>query len=47
MYRFKILFGGSLKSRSVQGQQAEAYVKSRALNIMTNLGMPRSVKMAA
>jgi hypothetical protein len=47
MYRFKTLFGGNLKSRTFQGQQSEAYVKSKALNIMTSLGMPQSVKIAA
>ena len=47
MYRFKIFFGGSLKSRTIQGQQSEAYVKSRALNIMTSFGMPQSERIAA
>jgi hypothetical protein len=47
MYRFKTLFGSGLKSRSMQGQQSEAYVKSRALNIMTDLGMPQSMRLAA
>ena len=47
MYRFKTLFGSDLKSRVFQGQQVEAYVKSKALNIMTNLGMPQSEKIAA
>ena len=47
MYRFKILFGGNLKSRTFQGQQSEGYVKSKALNIMTNLGMPQSERIAA
>ena len=46
MYRFKKLFGGDLKSRSLQGQQAEAYVKSQALNIMTSLGMSQSERIA-
>lgn len=45
MYRFKIFFGGSLKSRTLESQQAEAYSKSRALNIMTNLGMPKSARV--
>lgn len=40
MYRFKTVFGADLKSRTFEGQQAEAYIKSRALNIMTSLGMP-------
>ena len=46
MYRFKTLFGRDLKSRSLQGQQSEAYAKSSALNIMTRLGMPQSVRIA-
>lgn len=46
MYRFKTLFGGDLKSRTFSGQQAEAYVKSQALNIMTSLGMPKSERIA-
>lgn len=45
MYRFKTLFGSGLKSRTFPGQKAEAYVKSKALNIMTGLGMPQSVRM--
>lgn len=47
MYRFKTLFGGDLKSRTFQGQQSEAYVKAKALNIMTSLGMPQSVRKVA
>lgn len=46
MYRFKILFGGDLKSRTFQGQRAEAYVKSKALNMMTSLGMPQSERIS-
>jgi hypothetical protein len=46
MYRFKTLFGSGLKSRIFQGQKAEVYIKSKALNIMTNLGMPQSEKIA-
>ena len=46
MYRFKTLFGVGLKSRTFEGQQTEADVKSRALNIMTNLGMPQSQRVA-
>jgi hypothetical protein len=47
MYRFKTLFGRDLKCRTFQGQQSEAYVKAKALNIMTSLGMPESVRKAA
>lgn len=44
MYRFKTLFGRDLRCRTFQGQQSEAYVKAKALNIMTHLGMPQSVR---
>ena len=47
MYRFKTLFGEKMQSRIFQNQQAEAYVKSVALNIMTRLGMPKSERKAA
>jgi hypothetical protein len=47
MYRFKTLFGGQLKSRTFERQQAEALVKSEALNIMTALGMPVSERLVA
>ena len=42
MYRFKTVFGSDLKSRTFEGQQVEALSKSKALNIMTGLGMPQS-----
>lgn len=47
MYRFKAIFGGVLRSRTFEGQQSEAYVKSKALNMMTRLGMPQSERVAA
>ena len=47
MYRFKTLFGRDLKSRKLQGQQSEVYIKCKALNKMTNLGMPQSERVAA
>jgi hypothetical protein len=47
MYRFKTLFGRDLKSRLLQSQQSQAYVKSKGLNIMTNLGMPQSERIVA
>jgi hypothetical protein len=45
MYRFKTFFGGGLRSRIFRGQEAEVYVKSKAINIMTSLGMPRSERV--
>ena len=47
MYRFKTLFVNDLRSRTFQGQQSEVYIKSIALNIMTNLGTPQSERIAA
>ncbi len=44
MYRVKTIFGGSLSSREIRRQKTEAAVKMRALNKMTQLGMPESVK---
>ena len=46
IYRFKMLFGGDLKCRTFQGQQSEVSIKTKALNIMTSLGMPQSVRKA-
>lgn len=47
MFRFKTLFGSNLKSRIFQSQEAEVIVKSKALNIMTGLGMPLSKRIIA
>ena len=40
-YRWKTLFGGELKARKIPNQRGEIYAKSKALNKMTSLGMPR------
>ena len=40
MFRFKMIFGGGLRSRTWENQQIEAYVKCLVLNRMTKLGMP-------
>jgi len=40
-YRWKTVFGGKLKSRKMPNQRGEIYAKSKALNRMTRLGMPR------
>lgn len=47
MFRFKVLFGGNLKSRNLSTQQAEVKAKCMALNIMTSLGMPQSERIAS
>jgi len=40
-YRWKTLFGGELKARKIPNQRGEIYAKSKALNKMTSLGMPK------
>ncbi|MBY0544566.1 MAG: transposase [Gammaproteobacteria bacterium] len=44
MQRFKRIFGNTLKARKLPQQLTEARIASSALNIMTSLGMPVSVK---
>lgn len=44
MYRVKTIFGGKVSSRKIENQRSEAAIKTRALNKMTQLGMPKSVK---
>jgi hypothetical protein len=45
MGRIKGIFGGGLRSRGWPGQASELGVRCRALNIMTHLGMPVSIKL--
>jgi hypothetical protein len=42
--RFKRLFGGHLRARSLATQRVEAVVKCAVLNRMTQLGMPEAVR---
>lgn len=42
MYRIKQIFGGNLRSRAFDQQATEAFVRSRAMNLMSMLGMPVS-----
>jgi hypothetical protein len=46
MYRYKIIIGNKLKSRSIENQKIESKVAVNILNKMTNLGMPCSQKIA-
>jgi hypothetical protein len=39
------IFGNSMKARALPQQKAEACISASALNRMTNLGMPVSVKI--
>ena len=42
MFRFKIIFGGKLRSRVIEMQKTEVKIKCKVLNKMTQLGMPES-----
>ena len=44
--RFKRIFGNTLKARALPQQKTEARIGASALNRMTQLGMPISVKIA-
>lgn len=46
VFRFKIIFGNTLSTRTLSRQITEARVKSVALNRMTQLGMPDSYRVA-
>lgn len=45
MYRLKQLFGDSLASRIFESQVSEVHVRIAAMNRMTALGMPVSVRV--
>ncbi len=42
IYRYKLLIGPTMRSRTLQGQRVEARVGCRILNTMAGLGMPES-----
>jgi hypothetical protein len=45
MQRYKRIFGNTMKARALPQQKTEAWISASALNRMTNLGMPVSVKI--
>ena len=45
MQRYKRIFGNTMKKRALPQQNTEARISASALNSMTNLGMPISVKV--
>jgi len=47
MYRLKIIFGPKLHSRTFDNQCAEVRLRCKALNIMTQLGMPDAYPVLA
>jgi IS5 family transposase len=46
VFRFKIIFGNTLSTRTLPRQITEAKIKAAALNRMTQLGMPDSYRVA-
>lgn len=44
-FRTKTIFGSSLRSRRFEHQETEARIRCAALNVMTHLGMPESVRV--
>jgi hypothetical protein len=45
MFRFKVIFGNTLSTRTLPRQITEARIKCAALNCMTQLGMPESYQV--
>ncbi|MDD2661250.1 MAG: IS5 family transposase [Methylococcales bacterium] len=45
MQRYKRIFGNTLKARALPQQKTEAWISVSALNRMTSLGMPVSIKI--
>ena len=43
--RYKNIIGNCMKARALPQQKTEAWISASALNVMTNLGMPVSVKI--
>jgi hypothetical protein len=43
--RYKRIFGNARKTRALPQQKIEAWSSPSALNIMTSLGMPTSIKI--
>ena len=46
MYRYKMIIGRSMRSRTFVGQRVEVQLASKILNMMTRLGMPDSYRVA-
>lgn len=45
MFRYKIIFGDKSTERIQENQQIEAKIKCKILNVFTNIGMPKTVKI--
>jgi hypothetical protein len=45
MFRYKVIFGDKSNTRIQENQLTEAKIKCKVLNVFTNIGMPKSVKI--
>ena len=46
VFRYKTIIGRGMRSRTLEGQRAEAQLGCGILNTMTNLGMPDIYRVA-
>ncbi|MBD3887033.1 hypothetical protein IFO70_36050 [Phormidium tenue FACHB-886] len=47
MFRFKVIFGGNLRSRKLDNQAVELFIKCAALNCMIQVAKPDSYEVKA
>ena len=45
VYRYKVIIGPAMRSRTLQGQRVEARVGCRIVNRMAALGLPESYRV--
>lgn len=45
MYRYKVIFGDKANTRIQENQQTEAKIKCKILNVFTNMGMPKTIRI--
>jgi hypothetical protein len=45
MFRYKVIFGDKVNARVMENQVTETKIKCKVLNVFTNIGMPKTVKI--
>ena len=45
LFRYKIIIGDKINARKLENEKTEVRINCSILNVMTNLGMPVSVKI--
>jgi len=45
MFRYKVIFGDKANTRIQENQQIEAKIKCKILNVFTNIGMPKTIRI--